>query len=61
VLMQNHGLVVAGADVHQAAAMTRVIEETADRIVTCRALGKLPPVLPDELVRSLRELGEMMA
>lgn len=61
VLMQNHGLVVAGADLHHAAMLTLVIEQTADKLLACHALGKAPPVLPDELVRSLRELGEMLA
>jgi len=61
VLMQNHGLVVASGDLHQAVTITRVIEETAHKIVTCHALGRTPPVLPEELVRSLQELGEMMA
>lgn len=61
VLMQNHGLVVAGSSLRRAASTTEVVERTSELILRCLALGKQPPTLPPETVRSLREIGQMMA
>jgi sugar (pentulose or hexulose) kinase/phosphoglycerate dehydrogenase-like enzyme/ribulose-5-phosphate 4-epimerase/fuculose-1-phosphate aldolase/putative sterol carrier protein len=61
VLMQNHGLVVAGSSLRRAASTTEVIERCSELILRCLALGKRPPVLPDEVTKSLREMGQMMA
>ena len=50
VLLQNHGLVVAGYTLRRAVDMTKIIEQTAMQILGCLAAGKKPPVLPDDIV-----------
>lgn len=60
VFMQNHGLVVAGRNLRQAADYTQIIEQTAEKILTCYALGKEPPVLPKDVVEDIRGSNELV-
>jgi len=60
VIMQNHGLIVGGHNLRHAIDMTLIIEQTADKLIACHMLGRTPPVLPDEIVTTLKSLGEMV-
>jgi ribulose-5-phosphate 4-epimerase/fuculose-1-phosphate aldolase len=61
VIMQNHGLIVSGPSLRHTVDMTLIIEQTADKLIVCHALGKIPPVLPDDIVTMLRSFDEMVA
>jgi L-ribulose-5-phosphate 4-epimerase len=61
VLMQNHGLVVAGRCLRSAADMTLVIEQTAKKIITCHMLGRNPAVIAPEIAEEFRKAGELRA
>jgi ribulose-5-phosphate 4-epimerase/fuculose-1-phosphate aldolase len=61
VLMQNHGLLVAGRTLRRTADMAEIIERTCQVILGCHAVGVEPPVLPEETVETLAKLGDLMA
>jgi autoinducer 2 (AI-2) kinase len=60
VLMQNHGLLVAGRTLRRAADMCEIIERTAQVIIGCYSVGKTPPVLPEK-TSVLAQYGDLMA
>ena len=61
VLMQNHGLIVAGRSLRRAADMVEIVDRSAQVILGCHAVGKTPPRLPDDVVVMLQSLGDLMA
>jgi autoinducer 2 (AI-2) kinase len=61
VLMQNHGLLVAGRSLRRAADMAEIVERTAQVIIGCYAVGREPPVLPAETVEMLARYGDLLA
>jgi ribulose-5-phosphate 4-epimerase/fuculose-1-phosphate aldolase len=61
VLMQNHGLVVAAISLRHAADITDVIETTALKLLTCRVMGISPPLIPEEMIDSIRKMDNFLA
>jgi autoinducer 2 (AI-2) kinase len=61
VLMQNHGLLVAGRTLRRAADMAEIIERSCEVILGCHAVGREPPVLPEDVVEMLGKYGDLMA
>jgi len=61
VLMINHGLIVAGRSLRRAADMCEIIDRSAQVILGCYAVGREPPVLPDDAVATLRKMGDLVA
>jgi autoinducer 2 (AI-2) kinase len=61
VLMQNHGLLVAGRSLRRAADMVEIIERSAEIIVGSYAVGKPPSTLPADIVQTLQQMGDLLA
>jgi autoinducer 2 (AI-2) kinase len=61
VLMVNHGILVAGRSLRRAADMVEIIERSAQVILGCYAVGREPPTLPDDAVKTLRKMGDLVA
>jgi ribulose-5-phosphate 4-epimerase/fuculose-1-phosphate aldolase len=55
VIMQNHGLVVGGKNLRQAADITLIIESTAKKILLSYMAGKHPLQLPPEAIEEFRK------
>ena len=60
-LMVNHGLIVAGRSLRRAADMVEIIDRSAEVILGCYAVGREPPTLPDDVVATLRKMGDLVA
>jgi ribulose-5-phosphate 4-epimerase/fuculose-1-phosphate aldolase len=56
VLIQNHGLVTVAGSLRRAADITDIIEITALKLLTCRAMGITPPLLPEETIQKIRKM-----
>ena len=61
VLMQNHGILVAGRSIRRAADMAEIVERSAEVILGCYAVNKPPTTLPDDVVQLLRQMGDLLA
>lgn len=61
VLMKNHGLIVGARTLRRASDLTQIIERTAEIILGCYAVGRQPPVLPEEVVKELSRKPDLMA
>jgi len=57
VLMQNHGLIVGANSLRHAADITEIIELTSNNLLYCRRMGIAPTLIPEDLVRKLKESG----
>ena len=59
--MVNHGLIVAGRTLRRAADMVEIIDRSAQVILGCYAVGRPPSTLPEEVVRTLQQMGDLLA
>jgi ribulose-5-phosphate 4-epimerase/fuculose-1-phosphate aldolase len=58
--LQNHGILVAGSSLRRAADQAEVLERSSQLILGCYAVGREPPVIPEDILATLREAGKMM-
>jgi autoinducer 2 (AI-2) kinase len=63
VLMENHGIVVAGTSLRRASDMVQIIERTAEVILGCYQAtgGKPPKQLPQKAVDLMRSYADFIA
>ncbi|HKJ25635.1 MAG TPA: NAD(P)-dependent oxidoreductase, partial [Myxococcota bacterium] len=61
VLMKNHGLMMGGRSLRRAADMVEIVDRSAQVMLGCWAVGKEPPSLPEDVVRTLRAMGDLVA
>jgi len=52
---------VAGRSLRSAADMVEIMERTAEVLLGCQAVGRTPPVLPADVVATLRKMGDLIA
>jgi autoinducer 2 (AI-2) kinase len=57
VLLLNHGLLVAATSLKRGVDQTKVIERTAEVLLTCAKLGVKPPRIPENVAAQLRDLA----
>ncbi|MBI5526031.1 MAG: class II aldolase/adducin family protein, partial [Deltaproteobacteria bacterium] len=60
VLLLNHGLLVAATSLRRGVDMTKIIERTAEVLLTCAKLGKQPPVIPADAREMLAGMGDLV-
>jgi len=61
VLMMNHGLLMGGRSLRRAADMVEIVDRSAQVMLGCWAVGREPPSLPDDVVKMLRSMGDLVA
>jgi len=61
VLMKNHGLLMGGRSLRRASDMVEIVDRSAQVMLGCWAVGKEPPSLPEDVVRTLRAMGDLVA
>ncbi len=61
VYMQNHGVVVAGSTLRNAANTLESLERNSMLIMWSLAAGKKPRLIPKDMIKSLGEIGKMIA
>jgi autoinducer 2 (AI-2) kinase len=61
VLMRNHGIVGGGRNLRRAADMVEIIERSCEVILACEAAGRPTSTLPDDVVATLRKIGDVVA
>jgi ribulose-5-phosphate 4-epimerase/fuculose-1-phosphate aldolase/putative sterol carrier protein len=57
VLLQNHGVVIAAYELSRAILLLEAIERASQMILQHGVMGKRPPTMPREIVKTLREMG----